>query len=99
MTLEIYPKITDSEFALFQAEAESFAEELACQGVIIGKHDSSTRFFDLSARGDSILFVNNSGPSSSDSHHVYGWKRCNRATALERWMGLIRRTQEELERT
>ncbi|KKD57677.1 hypothetical protein VM57_01655 [Stenotrophomonas maltophilia] len=36
MSLENYPRLTDSEFALFQAEAESFAEALACQGVIIG---------------------------------------------------------------
>jgi len=60
---EIYPRLADSEFALFQAEAESFSEELACQGVIIGKHDSSARFFDLNVRGDPILFVDNSGSS------------------------------------
>lgn len=60
---EIYPRLADSEFALFQAEAESFAEELACQGVVIGKRGSSARFFDLTVRGDPILLVDNSGPS------------------------------------
>lgn len=63
MNFEVYPRLTDSEFALFQAEAESFSEKLACQGVIIGKHDFSTRIFDLNVRGDPILFVDNSGSS------------------------------------
>lgn len=63
MSLESYPRLTDAEFALFRADAESFAEELACQGITIGKHDSSRRFFDMSVRGDAILFVDNSGPS------------------------------------
>lgn len=63
MSLESYPRLTDAEFALFRADAESFAEELACQGITIGKHDSSRRFFDMSVRGDAVLFVDNSGPS------------------------------------
>lgn len=63
MSLENYPRLTDAEFALFRADAESFAEELACQAITIGKHDPSRRFFDMSARGDAILFVDNSGPS------------------------------------
>lgn len=80
---EIYPRLADSEFALFQAEAESFSEELACQGVIIGKHDSSARFFDLNVRGDPILFVDNSGSSvlivtmstvGSDAIELQRWK-------------------------
>jgi hypothetical protein len=83
MSLENYPRLTDSEFALFQAEAESFAEALACQGVIIGKHDSSRRFFDISVRGDAVLFVDNSGPSllivnmstgASDAIELQRWK-------------------------
>lgn len=80
---EIYPRLADSEFALFQAEAESFSEELAYQGVIIGKHDSSARFFDLNVRGNPILFVDNSGPSllivtmstvGSDAIELQRWK-------------------------
>ncbi|PJO50176.1 hypothetical protein CR156_21890 [Stenotrophomonas lactitubi] len=80
---EIYPRLADSEFALFQAEAESFSEELACQGVIIGKHDFSTRFFDLNVRGDPILFVDNSGPTllivtmstaGNDAMELQRWK-------------------------
>lgn len=63
MNFEVYPRLTDPEFALFRADAESFAEELACQGITIGKHDSSRHFFDVSLRGDAILFVDNSGPS------------------------------------
>ncbi|MBH1833378.1 hypothetical protein I5W42_18220 [Stenotrophomonas maltophilia] len=63
MSFENYPRLTGSEFALFQADAENFAEALACQGVTIGKHDSSRRFFDISVRGDAVLFVDNSGPS------------------------------------
>lgn len=83
MSLENYPRLTDSEFALFQAEAESFAEALACQGVIVGKHDSSRRFFDISVRGDAVLFVDNSGPSllivtmstvASDAMELQRWK-------------------------
>lgn len=83
MSLENYPRLTDSEFALFQAEAESFAEALACQGVIIGKHDSSRRFFDIRVRGDAVLFVDNSGPSllivtmstvASDAMELQRWK-------------------------
>ena len=83
MSLENYPRLTDSEFALFQAEAESFAEALACQGVIVGKHDSSRRFFDISVRGDAVLFVDNSGPSllivtmstvASDVRELQRWK-------------------------
>lgn len=63
MSFENYPRLTDSEFALFQADAENFAEALACQGVTVGKHDSGRRFFDMSVLGDAILFVDNSGPS------------------------------------
>lgn len=63
MSFENYPRLTDSESALFQADAENFAEALACQGVTIGKHDSSRRFFDMSVLGEAILFVDNSGPS------------------------------------
>lgn len=83
MSLENYPRLTDSEFALFQAEAESFSEALACQGVIIGTHESSRRFFDMSVRGDAVLFVDNSGPSllivtmstvASDAMGLQGWK-------------------------
>lgn len=83
MSLENYPRLTDSEFALFQAEAESFAEALACQGVIIAKPDSSRRFFDMSVRGDAVLFVDNSGPSllivtmstvASDAMELHRWK-------------------------
>lgn len=83
MSLENYPRLTDSEFALFQADAENFAEALACQGVTIGKHDSSRRFFDISVLGDAILFVDNSGPSllivtmstvASDAMELQRWK-------------------------
>ncbi|PZS96553.1 hypothetical protein A7X66_08890 [Stenotrophomonas maltophilia] len=83
MSLESYPRLTDSEFALFQADAESFAEALACQGVTIGKHDSSRRFFDMSVLGDVILFVDNSGASlqivtmstvASDAMELQRWK-------------------------
>lgn len=83
MSLENYPRLTDSEFALFRADAESFAEALACQGVTIGKHDSSRRFFDMSVPGDSILFVDNSGPSllivtispvESDAMELQRWR-------------------------
>lgn len=83
MSLENYPRLTDSEFALLQDEAESFAEALACQGVIVGKHDSSRRFFDISVRGDAVLFVDNSGPSllivtmstvASDAMELQRWK-------------------------
>lgn len=83
VNFEIYPRLADSDFALFQAEAKSFSAELACQGVIIGKHDPSARFFDLSVRGDPILFVDNSGPSllivtmstvGSDAIELQHWK-------------------------
>lgn len=83
MSLENYPRLTDSEFALFQADAENFAEALACQGFTIGKHDSSRRFFDISVLGDAILFVDNSGPSllivtmstvASDAMELQRWK-------------------------
>jgi len=83
MSLENYPRLTDAEFALFRADAESFAEELACQGITIGKHDSSRRFFDMSVRGDVILFVDNSGASfqivtistiTSDAIELQRWK-------------------------
>lgn len=83
MSLENYPRLTDAEFALFRADAESFAEELACQGITIGKHDSSRRFFDMSVRGDAVLFVDNSGPSllivtmstvASDATELQRWK-------------------------
>jgi len=83
MSLENYPRLTDSEFALFRADAESFAEALACQGVTIGKQDSSRRFFDMSVLGDAILFVDNSGPSllivtmspvASDAMELQRWK-------------------------
>lgn len=63
MNFEVYPRLTDSEFALFRADAEKFAEALACQGITIGKHDFGRRFFDMSVLGDAILFVDNSGPS------------------------------------
>lgn len=62
MSFERYARLADSEFAMFRAEAKRFAEELACQGVTIGKHDSSARFFVVSVRTDPILFVDNSGP-------------------------------------
>lgn len=83
MNFEVYPRLGDSEFALFRADAESYAESLACQGVTIGKHDSSRRFFDMSVRGDPILFVDNSGPSllivtmstvGSDAIELQHWK-------------------------
>ncbi|OBU61123.1 hypothetical protein A9J40_19175 [Stenotrophomonas maltophilia] len=83
MSFENYPRLTDSEFAVFQADAENFAEALACQGVTIGKLDSSRRFFDVSVLGDSILFVDNSGPSllivtmstvASDAIELERWK-------------------------
>lgn len=83
MNLEVYPRLVDSEFALLRADAESYAEALACQGVIIGKHDSSRRFFDMSVRDDAILFVDNSGPSllvitmstvASDAMELQRWK-------------------------
>lgn len=83
MSFENYPRLTDSEFALFQADAENFAEALACQGVTVGKHDSSRRFFDMSVLGDAILFVDNSGPSllivtmstvASDAMELQRWK-------------------------
>lgn len=83
MNLEVYPRLVDSEFALLRADAESYAEALACQGVIIGKHDSSRRFFDMSVRDDAILFVDNSGPSllvvtmstvASDAIELQRWK-------------------------
>lgn len=83
MSLENYPRLTDAEFALFRADAESFAEELACQGITIGRHDSSRRFFDMSVRGDAVLFVDNSGPSllivtmstiTSDAIELQRWK-------------------------
>lgn len=63
MSIENYPGLADSEFALFKADAERFSEALACQGITIGKHDFGRRFFDMSVRGDAILFVDNSGPS------------------------------------
>ena len=62
MNLEIYPSLADSEFSMFQAEAKRFAEELTCQGVTIGKHDSGAHFFVVSVRTDPILFADNSGP-------------------------------------
>lgn len=83
MSFENYPRLTDSEFALFQADAENFAEALACQGVTVGKHDSSRRFFDMSVLGDAILFVDNSGLSllivtmstvASDAMELQRWK-------------------------
>lgn len=83
MSLENYPRLSDSKFALFQADAENYAEALACQGVTVGKHDSSRRFFDMSVRGDAILFVDNSGPSllivtistvASDAIQLQRWK-------------------------
>lgn len=83
MSLENYPRLTDSEFALFQADAENFAEALACQGVTIETRDSSRRFFDISARGDAVLLVDNSGPSllivtmptvASDAMKLQHWK-------------------------
>lgn len=83
MSFENYPRLTDSESALFQADAENFAEALACQGVTIGKHDSSRRFFDMSVLGEAILFVDNSGPSllivtmstvASDAMELQRWK-------------------------
>lgn len=83
MSFENYPRLTDSEFALFQADAENFAEALACQGVTVGKHDSGRRFFDMSVLGDAILFVDNSGPSllivtmstvASDAMELQRWK-------------------------
>jgi hypothetical protein len=83
MSFENYPRLTDSEFALFQADAENFAEALACQGVTVGKHDSSRRFFDMSVLGDAILFVDNSGLSllivtmstvASDTMELQRWK-------------------------
>lgn len=83
MSFENYPRLTDSEFGLFRADAESFAEELACQGITIGKRDSGGRFFDMSVRGDAILFVDNSGPSllivtmstvASDAMELQRWK-------------------------
>ncbi len=83
MNFEVYPRLADSEFALFQADAESYAEALACQGVTIEKHDSSGRFFDMSVRDDAILFVDNSGPSllivtmstvASDAIELQRWK-------------------------
>lgn len=83
MSFENYPRLTDSEFALFRADAESFAEALACQGVTIGMRDSSRHFFDMSVPGDAVLFVDNSGPSllivtmstvASDATELQRWK-------------------------
>ncbi|KOQ77006.1 hypothetical protein ABW45_10310 [Stenotrophomonas maltophilia] len=83
MRFESYPRLTDSEFALFQADAENFAQALACQGVTIGKHDSSRRFFDMSVLGDVILLADNSGASlqivtmstvASDAIELERWK-------------------------
>ncbi|MCU1047097.1 hypothetical protein JAK48_11095 [Stenotrophomonas maltophilia] len=82
MSLENCPRLTDSEFALFRADAESFAEALACQGVTIGKHDSSGRFFDMSVLGDVILFVDNFGPSLLV---VTMYSAASDAVELERW--------------
>lgn len=82
MSLENYPGLTDSEFSLFRADAESFAEALACQGITIWIHDADAYFFDLSVRDDPILFVDNSGPSllavtmyavSSDAIELQRW--------------------------
>ncbi len=83
MSFENYPRLTDSEFALFQSDAEKFAGALACQGVTIEKHDSSRRFFNMSVRGDAILLVDNSGPSllivamstvTSDAMELQRWE-------------------------
>lgn len=83
MSFENYPRLTDSEFAVFQADAENFAEALACQGVTIGIHDAGAHFFDLSVRDDAILFVDNTGPSllvvtmskvASDAVELQRWK-------------------------
>jgi len=83
MSFEVYPRLADSEFSLFRTDAESYAEALACQGITIGKHDSTRRFFDMSVRGDAILFVDNSGPSllivtmstvTSDAIELQRWK-------------------------
>lgn len=98
MNLDIYPRLTDSEFGLLQANAESFAENLACHGVIMGKQDSIAHFFALSIRSDPILFVDNSGPEPTGRHHVCGCKRCNSAATLERWIGITRNTKDELKR-
>lgn len=62
MHIETNPSLADSEFAMFQAEAKRFAEELACKGITIGKHDSGAHFFVISVRTEPILFVDNSGP-------------------------------------
>lgn len=83
MSLENYPRLTDSEFPPFRADAESLAEALACQGITIGIHDAGAHFFDLSVRDDAILFVDNSGPSllvvtmskvASDAVELQRWK-------------------------
>lgn len=82
MNLDIYPRLTDSEFAMFRAEAASFAEDLVCLGVTIGKHDPGAQFFVVSVRSDPILFVDNSGPSllvvtmpavAGDAIDPHGW--------------------------
>lgn len=82
MSLENYPRLTNSEFALFRADAESFAEALACQDVTIGIHDAGAQFFDLSVRDDAILFVDNSGPSLLI---VTMYAAASDAIELERW--------------
>ncbi|WP_329953484.1 hypothetical protein [Stenotrophomonas sepilia] len=83
MNLEVHPRLADSEFALLRADAESFAETQACQGVTIGIHDAGAHFFDLSVRDDAILFVDNSRPSllivaistvASDAMELQRWK-------------------------
>lgn len=81
--LKIYPRLTESEYALMQKEAEGLAESLACLGAAIERRDPSQNFFELSVGGDPILLVDNSGSqllvftpsgdgSSIDLRH---WKR------------------------
>lgn len=59
--LKIYPRLTESEYALMQKEAEGLVESLACLGATIERRDPSKNFFELSVGGDPILLVDNSG--------------------------------------
>lgn len=88
--LKIYPRLTESEYALMQKEAEGLAESLACLGATIERRDPSKNFFELSVGGDPILLVDNSGSqllvftpsgdgSSIDLRH---WKRRWRSSGL-----------------
>ena len=61
MTLEAHPRLSNSEYALLQIEAERFAERLGCLGLAIQLRNHSPSFFELSVRNTPILLVDNSG--------------------------------------